>query len=242
MNTVIERIRKALRLPQGGVDQDTRVKTVFAKTCGWSDPMDPVGPDALPELLASIRTEAAHLNLQVHECTDPVECARELAALVRDRRPEWGARRRIMCWNDPALKALKLEDLLADSDIALDYVPDRDVFDQAERAAFRERIEGSYVGVTTADWLIADTATLVLLGGRGRARSVSLVPSIHVAVVSVRCIVPTFRDVLRRLDRQGLTLPSNLTLVTGPSKTADIEATLVHGAHGPREMHLFLTP
>lgn len=242
MSTVIERIRKALRLPQGGVDQDTRVKTVFAKSGGWTEPVAETGAEGWPALLASIRTEAAHLHLQVHDCPDLASCGQQLAGLVRERTPEWGTARRIMCWNDPALHALGLEELLTDSDIALDYVPDQDVFDHAGRAVFRERIEASYVGVTTADWLIADTATLVLLGGRGRARSVSLVPSIHVAVVSRQRIVPTFGDVLRRLDRQGLALPSNLTFVTGPSKTADIEATLVHGAHGPREMHLFLTP
>lgn len=242
MSTVIERIRKALRLPQGGVDQDTRVKTVFAKTKTWGDGVSEVYPDAVPDLVAKIRAEAVHLNLHVHECQDLTTCALELAGLVQARKPEWGTTRRIMCWNDPVLKSLELNTHLVDSDITLDFVPDRDLYEDAERAAFREQIEASYVGVTTADWLIADTATLVLLGGRGRARSVSLVPSIHVAVVSKQCIVPTFRDVLRLLDKQGLGLPSNLTFVTGPSKTADIEATLVHGAHGPREMHLFLTP
>ena len=41
-------------------------------------------------------------------------------------------------------------------------------------------------------------------------------------------------------SRNARSLPSNVTVITGPSKTADIEATLVHGAHGPREMHLFV--
>ena len=78
----------------------------------------------------------------------------------------------------------------------------------------------------------------MLLGGKGRARSVSLVPSIHIAVVPAGRIVGSYRRMLSALNAR--TLPSHATVITGPSKTADIEATLVHGAHGPREMHLFV--
>lgn len=242
MSAVLEQIKKALRVAAHGAEAAGRRNTVFAKSADWTAPVDAVAPERLPELVARIRTEAAHLNLQVHECASLDACGAELAALAQVRPAEWGTARNIMAWNDPLLRELGLEERLRGADIGLDWVPDQAEFTEAERAAFRERIIASYMGLTTADYLIADTASLVLLGGRGRGRSVSLVPSIHVAVVPMGRIVPTFRDVLRRLDAQGLALPSNLTFITGPSKTADIEATLVHGAHGPREMHLFLVP
>ena len=242
MSTVIERIRKALHIPQGGLSEDTRANVVFAKGAGWAAPAGDVPAGDLPGLIAQIRTEAGHLNLQVHECASAEQCGAELAALVEGRRPEWGTARQVMCWSDPVIQGLGLEARLAGTDISVRTVPERERFDETERAEFRRQVVDSYMGVTTADLLVADTATLLLLGGRGRGRSVSLVPSIHVAVVPVGRIVRTFRDALRRLDARGLGLPSNMTFITGPSKTADIEATLVHGAHGPREMHLFLLP
>jgi L-lactate dehydrogenase complex protein LldG len=67
---------------------------------------------------------------------------------------------------------------------------------------------------------------------------VSLVPSIHIAVVPAERMLGSYRQMLSCLD--AMPLPSNVSIITGPSKTADIEATLVHGAHGPREMHLFV--
>lgn len=242
MSTVLKRIKKALHVTSHSPEADTRLNTVFAKSKDWTAPVDEVRPDVWPDLVARIRTEAAHLNLQVHECASLDACGAELATLAVARPAEWGTARTIMAWNDPLLRELGLDARLRGTDIGLDWVPEQTAFSEAERAGFRERIIASYLGLTTADYLIADTASLVLLGGRGRARSVSLVPSIHVAVVPMARVVPTFRDVLRRLDTQGLALPSNLSFITGPSKTADIEATLVHGAHGPREMHLFLVP
>jgi len=240
MNMVMENIRKALGI-RGAENDAARFDRLFAKSPGWDEPVAPVEAGEIPALVAQIRTEAAHLNLQVHECPSLEKCGEELAALAAGRSPEWGSQRSIMCWDDPLLRALGLEERLG-QDIGLRYVPSGDSFDQAERAGFRSQVVESYLGVTTADYLIADTATLVVLGGKGRGRSVSLVPSIHVAVVPMGRMVRTFREVMRLFDARRETLPSNMTFITGPSKTADIEATLVHGAHGPREMHLFLVP
>lgn len=237
MSTVMDRIRKALRVIPEGVE--ARKLAVFGKSPSWTEPVAEVAEDDLSALIESIRVEAGHLNLKVHTCASPADCAAELAALARKRPAEWGTKKQIMCWNDPLLQELDLRAHLEGSDIEVKFVPDQDAFTDEERAAFRADVIDSYMGVTTADYLIADTATLVVLGGRGRGRSVSLVPSIHVAVVPVRRIVRTYRDALRLLDALPA-LPGHMTFVTGPSKTADIEATLVHGAHGPREMHLFL--
>jgi L-lactate dehydrogenase complex protein LldG len=240
MNTVMENIRKALGVA-GREGEAARAGRVFAKSAGWDEPVAPVEAGEIPGLVAQIRQEAAHLNLQVHECSSLETCGEELAVLAAGRSPEWGTRRSIMCWDDPLLRGLGLEDRLA-AEIALRYVPVRESFNEAERAELREQVVESYMGVTTADHLIADTATLVVLGGKGRGRSVSLVPSIHVAVVPLGRMVRSFREVMRLFDARREALPSNMTFITGPSKTADIEATLVLGAHGPREMHLFLVP
>ena len=75
-------------------------------------------------------------------------------------------------------------------------------------------------------------------------RCPSLLPSIHIAVVRLEQILSNLRELYTLLKwdpaEQSEGLTDCLTLISGPSKTADIEATLVHGAHGPRELHLFV--
>ena len=96
----------------------------------------------------------------------------------------------------------------------------------------------SYIGVTAADFCIADTATLVMRTRPGQARSVSLVPSVHVAVISLDQILEDLAELYYRLkwDPREKDLTNAMTFISGPSKTADIELVMVHGAHGPREV------
>jgi L-lactate dehydrogenase complex protein LldG len=95
------------------------------------------------------------------------------------------------------------------------------------------------VGVTSADYLLADTGTLVMLASRSEARLISLLPPIHIAVA------PAGR-ILAHLDELLTILPgpaeqtSSMVLITGPSRTADIEQILVRGVHGPGEIHAIL--
>lgn len=234
MSRVMEKVRTTL----GGRPGDGRDKAVFVKSAAFVNcAAAPVPAEERAGWMASIRAEARALNLQVHETPNLAACGEAIAALTRERSPEWGSAKQIMRWSDPVLAALDLESRLP-GDIALKVVPKADGFAESQRQEFRREVIASYIGITTADYLLADTASLVLLGGRGRARSVSLVPSIHIAVVPAERIIPSYRHLLSHLNAR--TLPSNMTVITGPSKTADIEATLVHGAHGPREMHLFV--
>jgi L-lactate dehydrogenase complex protein LldG len=99
------------------------------------------------------------------------------------------------------------------------------------------------VGITGADYALADTGTLVLLAGERRARSVSLVPPVHVAILKPRQIVSGLNDLIPFLNgaaQAGRDFTSAVTFITGPSRTADIELTLVIGVHGPQELHVIL--
>lgn len=88
------------------------------------------------------------------------------------------------------------------------------------------------VGITSADYALADTGTLVMLSSAHEARMISLLPPAHIAVV------PQIR-LLANLDELFTVLPnpaavtSSMVLITGPSRTADIEQILVRGVHGP---------
>jgi len=101
----------------------------------------------------------------------------------------------------------------------------------------RDELFACDVGVTTAQWGIAETGTLVLESARERRRLLSLVPPIHVAVLSTRCICESLGDALGRV-RQAAS--HAITFITGPSRTSDIELTLVVGVHGPQTVHVLL--
>jgi len=93
-------------------------------------------------------------------------------------------------------------------------------------------------GITAAQWGIAETGTIVLDADAERSRLCSLLPPVHIALLPVTRILATLGEALKTLPRP---LPHAVTLVTGPSRTADIELQLVVGVHGPRELHVVLT-
>ena len=114
----------------------------------------------------------------------------------------------------------------------------------ASRNDVRQRLAESGMGITGADYAIAETGSVVVLPRQGLSRLVSVVPPVHVAIVQPSDIVGTLDDLfaLRRLEyvRNGGEMGSYLNFITGPSRTADIEQTIVVGVHGPREVHMVL--
>ncbi len=101
------------------------------------------------------------------------------------------------------------------------------------------------VGITGADLAIAEIGTLVLTAAPGHPRMASALPLRHVAVLWSEQIVPTLADVVPRLkelfmNSDGSWSTSAVSLITGPSRTADIEQTLTIGVHGPRELVVVL--
>jgi len=92
--------------------------------------------------------------------------------------------------------------------------------------------ERADLGVTGATAAIAATGSLVVEADRAGGRTASLLPPVHLALVAESAIVARTADVLRGLGAPGR-LPSNLTLITGPSRSADIEQIIAMGVHGP---------
>jgi len=103
----------------------------------------------------------------------------------------------------------------------------------------RERLLACDLGISGVQGAIAETGTLVLDSALERNRLVSLVPPVHVALVERSQIVATLGDALAACRRAGRT-PAALTFITGPSRTADIELTLVVGVHGPKELYVLI--
>jgi L-lactate dehydrogenase complex protein LldG len=93
------------------------------------------------------------------------------------------------------------------------------------------------LGITGARAAIAETGTLVLDASLERARLVSLLPEIHLAIVRSDQVVA---DLTEHFESLGSTPPAAITMITGPSRTADIELTLAIGVHGPRECWIWI--
>jgi L-lactate dehydrogenase complex protein LldG len=139
---------------------------------------------------------------------------------------------------DEAEAANKLAELaggashaVSDSPLARRVAPGADLGPDASRA----ELLACSLGVTGAQAAIAETGTLVLTSGAERHRLISLLPPIHVAVLEASQIVETLGDALKLARGHPA-----VTFITGPSRTADIELTLVVGVHGPKELHVLL--
>jgi L-lactate dehydrogenase complex protein LldG len=90
-------------------------------------------------------------------------------------------------------------------------------------------------GITGCLGGVADTGAVVLWPDESEPRLISLVPPVHVAVLDADTIYTSLAEMMR-LQNWSLGMPTNVLLISGPSKTADIEFTLVFGVHGPKEM------
>ena len=111
-------------------------------------------------------------------------------------------------------------------------------------ASLRQAMIDAGIGITGADYAVAETGSVVILPRAGLSRLVSLAPPVHLALVRPQDVVDTLDDIflLRRLAyyRNGRDMGSYLNFITGPSRTADIEQTLVVGVHGPKEVHMVI--
>src|SRR5213593_1720929 len=176
-------------------------------------------------LLARFTDQLTHVGARWTLVRGEAEAARVLAHVLTDA----GAQR-VAGSDAPLVRRL----LLA--------LGDRFVTHSVERLS-RDELFASDAGVTTAQWGIAETGTLVLESARERNRLVSLVPPIHVALLPTTAICDSLGDALARVREAG---PSGslasraITFITGPSRTSDIELTPVIGVHGPQTVHVLL--
>lgn len=171
-------------------------------------------PDDMPEVLFAEEFTAA--AGQFFFCEDEIQFIENLLSLAEERK--W---RKIYCW-EPAL-----QEILQKYDYPY-FETDKD-FEQAE------------VGFTLCETLIARNGSILLSNSNMSGRRLSIYPPVHIVFAYTSQIVLDLKDAFKIIkNKYGNQLPSMLTTVTGPSRTADIEKTLVMGAHGPKELFVFL--
>lgn len=113
--------------------------------------------------------------------------------------------------------------------------------DLAER--YKQALIRADVGITGTDYAIAETGTLVLTSGDEQHRLISLLPPVHVCLLKAGVILADFAELVSRVGSERYAVgaaPHVMTLITGSSRTADIELTLTRGVHGPREVYVLL--
>lgn len=96
------------------------------------------------------------------------------------------------------------------------------------------------VSVTPVFAGVAETGTLVLLSDSDSPTSLNFLPDTHIAVLPAVAVMGVYEDAWDRLRAQSGALPRTVNLITGPSRTGDIEQTIQLGAHGPRRLHILL--
>lgn len=129
--------------------------------------------------------------------------------------------RKIYCWEP------ELQNLLSHYEFPF-YKSDKD-FDQAE------------VGITLCEALIARNGSVMVSNQHAAGRRLSIFPHHHIVVARTSQLVLDLKDAFQTLkNKYGNHIPSMISTITGPSRTADIEKTLVLGAHGPKELFVFL--
>jgi L-lactate dehydrogenase complex protein LldG len=195
-------------------------------------------------LLELFIAQAQLVNMQVFPVEDIVQAGLGIQKLIRKTTPEWGTQKSVTAWHHPLIDQLNLAQVLAPDDVTL-YTTDSPALpDETLRRELRCHLIQSYMGITSADFCVAGTATLVMRTRPDQPRAVSLVPAIHVAVITLDQIIETLEELYFRLNwdpkEQATGLTNCMTFISGPSKTGDIELVMVHGAHGPRQLIVYV--
>jgi L-lactate dehydrogenase complex protein LldG len=147
-------------------------------------------------------------------CSSEAELVTQLSSLAEKRKWE-----KIFC------RETALQEMLQTSGFPCNYHPTLADCDAA---------------ITGCEYLVARTGSILLSSAGESGRTVSVYAPIHICIAYTHQVVEDIADGLEKVLLQNPTYPSLLTLATGPSRTADIEKTLVVGVHGPKEVFCFL--
>ncbi|MFH1349367.1 MAG: LUD domain-containing protein [Pseudomonadota bacterium] len=207
-------------------------------------------------LVETFKRECEHVSGNVTITRSDDEVCQLLSTIVKAA----GAKQ-VIRWQTPLLKRVGVDSLFDSLSVRVkspgQFFPlkmeglggkdilstDDDLEDQGALVHFPMKASDAEIGITGADWGLADTGTLVLRALPSQERSTSLLPPIHVAILESGRILAGLDDLIVRLMmdlEENKSLDSCLTMITGPSRTADIETELVLGIHGPRELHVIL--
>lgn len=180
------------------------------------DPMPDTSPAAL---LARFIEEAKALHCDIYEPATEAEAVKTVMQILGDDKT-------VMMWDAEHLPLSGLADALQSAGIEAAELRDRDV----------------RVGLTGVDAALAATGSLVVMSGAGKSRQASMLPPVHIALVKKDQILPELETFYEQQAKNAAAFRavSNVVVISGPSKSADIAMELILGMHGPGEVHIIL--
>lgn len=164
----------------------------------------------------------AHFRAQAERMSDTVEAVPDMAGV-------------------PAAVARYLDGIgVGRSAIAWKTLTDMNWSDAGLEVEFRRPRNEDLVGITGVFCAVAETGSLMLMSGPESWSSASLLPETHIAIVPASRIVAHMEDAFSLARAEGVDMPRAINFISGPSRTGDIEQTIVLGAHGPYRVHVIL--
>ncbi|GAB4215776.1 MAG: lactate utilization protein [Roseiflexaceae bacterium] len=220
-----------------------RIRAGLEQSRAWLEAQANAAPHTPPpfvhppqdDLAEQFASELARVAGHAHHCTD-AESALDIIATIIGGRAGAG----VIAWDHEQIGLPGLDMLLAQLGAP---VLDARV-SGAPRADRLQALEPAQICISGADFGIAESGTLLLVGAAGRARMASLLAPVYIAVLRrgqlVRGLGEALEAVRARYGTDPLSQHSHIVLITGPSRTGDIEMTLTLGVHGPGEIHVIL--
>ncbi|MCJ7581306.1 MAG: LUD domain-containing protein, partial [Candidatus Aminicenantes bacterium] len=123
--------------------------------------------------------------------------------------------------------------------------PDAQDIVKLARSEMRKYFSEADIGISGANFAVAESGTIVLISNEGNARLVTSLPPIHIALVTTEKFVETLEEATALVKTliaasSGMKMTAYVSFITGPSRTTDIEKELIIGAHGPQEVHIVI--
>ena len=212
------RILSRIRAAQGRTDHSREREEDSTRNYVAQKPIGPQ-PDIGQDLISRFIQQSERLSTTIDRAATLAEVPGLVAAYLRTR----GLVNRAVVW--PSLAGLDW------SAAALDV---------EARAPVRDDPAPDLVGITGCFAAVAETGTLALLSGPDTPASMALLPETHIAVVPCGRVVSYMEDAFALLRHERGQPPRALNFISGPSRTGDIEQTIVLGAHGPYRVHVIL--
>lgn len=210
----IQEARKKIldRIREARIHSDTRLKVKPEKPELVRDEYLPELDD-LPEL--TFARNLVKVNGKFSYCSDSRELIESISQLFKEEK-----------WSKAFCSEKDLQPLL----------------DRAEIPHFHDpnKIPQVEVAFTGCEYLVARTGSVMVSSGQGSGRRLFGYSPVHIVIGRTSQLVEELSDALADMKEKYEQIPSQISLITGPSRTADIEKTLVLGAHGPRDFYVFL--
>ncbi|MES2535207.1 MAG: lactate utilization protein C [Pseudomonadota bacterium] len=207
---IFSRIRKAHQRPETPTDAERDAVQAYLR-------QHPAGPR--PDIGADILLRFREQALRMSDTVDDVAAMTDVPAAAARYLDALGIAKSAIAWQ--TLTSLAW----AEAGIAVEFRPPKNA---------------DLVGITGSYCAVAETGTLLLLSGPETYASASLLPETHIAIVAASRIVASMEDAFALVRAERGELPRAANFISGPSRTGDIEQTIVIGAHGPYRVHVIL--